>query len=347
MARTSAGLDIVLRLMDGRLSGAALQTALASPEILGYWKEILKTKELLALLACPTSLAAIMASTTAFSNLLDIAGASLAASDTATALISNTPAAIFTVVSSTTYLNLWQNTPANKTRMQARVNALGSKLCRVSQTTPGTYNLTIPAGGILAYSYFVGAGGGTGEHAGSGGAGVSGYGGSGGELKFGMVTSGLPAAGANLEYIVGAAANNSSITGGVTALAGGSSGTGPGTTTGGTIYDTAPSTAIWQPNTGGLQGAAGGSRNSGGGAGGTGGTGISGAGGATQQPGTGIGSGGGGGHSHPSFGGFGSAASDPSCGGGGGGYSSESGGTARPGGAGAPGTDTLYYIKAA
>ncbi|PIQ23669.1 hypothetical protein COW64_22990 [bacterium (Candidatus Blackallbacteria) CG18_big_fil_WC_8_21_14_2_50_49_26] len=311
--RSFTGLDIVFRLLNGTLSGENLEEALTTEAdlYLGPWNEVLKARELNALLNSPTALAAMFASETAFAQLLDIAGAEMAASDSATELISNTSSAILTVVTNTSYLNLWQNVSENKTRLQARVNAGGSKLKRWNYTANGTWDIAALTSGLAAYSYFVCGEGGQGAASQSGSA--SGRGGSGAEAKWGQVTTGLP----NTNQTITVGTGNTTIGALHTALqgndatAGTGNNTGPGTTGGAAIYDADPQNAIWQANTGTKQGSYGGyglPAASTGVAGGPGGPGLSGAGGTCAGStfggtgGTGLCSGGAGGGSDTGFG---------------------------------------------
>lgn len=360
--RSYTGLDIVFKLLNGTLSGAALEEALTTDAALylGPWREVLKARELNALLNSPTALAAMFASETAFGQIFEIAGADMAASDTVTELISNTSAAIKLVVTTPTYLNYWNNTPANKTRLQARVNALGSKLLRWEFTASGTW--AVPVGGVVALSVFAQGGGGNGGASGNSGAAQTGGGGSGGESKAISATTGLPVS--NQSVTVGAAVNTSSFGSLITAAAGatGATGTGGvavgGGSDSGTIYDSAPLTAIWQHTAskqGGSGGAAQGSNSDFDGvAGGSGLAGSGGAGGLNDggsalggAAGTGLGSGGGSGAGiYPSGAGAsgGSAASaNTGCGGGGGGASSS---TTASGGSGGSGLVVVYAVAA-
>jgi hypothetical protein len=342
-------------ILADKITSAELETELANSG--GAWKSMLRSRHIQILLANPASLAIVLGSETAFADLLDLAGPELAASDAATEIISNTSSAIFAVVTDTDYLNLWQAVPANKSRLQARVNAGGSKLIRVEYTTPGTHNYTVPAGGLLALAAAINGGGGPGASAGGS---QGGKGGTGAVFKTQAWTTGIPAAGGNIEVVVGSSGQNTSITTFLTALAGNTGGNGPGSLTGpgstsGTIFDTDPSNAIWQPTTTEQQGASGGGGavtgstdpGSAGTAGisGSGGSAGSGGGGGGGQ-GTGLCSGGGGGGrgGAGSHGTNGTAATAPGCGGGGGGSGDVTSGS---GGAGGPGKATLYGVKAA
>ncbi len=360
--RTFTGVDIVFRLLNGTLSGAQLETALTTDAALylGPWIEVLKAVELNALINSPTALTAMFGSSTALSNLFDIAGAELAASDTATELISNTSSAILTVVTTPAYLDYWNNTPANKARMVARINASGSKLVRTAFTSSGTW--TLPVGGVVGFSAFAQGGGGNGGASGNSGQANAGGGGSGGESKSISLTSGLPVG--NLTITIGTAGAVSTVGAILSAAAGATGATGGGTsatgggTDSGTIYDTDPANAIWQ-HTASKQGASGGVATGSNGdfdgyAGGNGLTGAGGAGGLNDSgsalggaAGTGFGSGGGGGS------GFwpgaaavtaGSAAS-ANTGSGGGGAGASASATAS-GGAGGTGYIVVYAVKA-
>lgn len=360
--RTFTGVDIVFRLLNGTLSGAQLETALTTDAALylGPWIEVLKAVELNALINSPTALAAMFASNTALSNLLDIAGAELAASDTATELISNTSSAILTVVTTPAYLDYWNNTPANKARMQARINASGSKLVRTAFTSSGTW--TLPVGGVVGFSAFAQGGGGNGGASGNSAAAQSGGGGSGGESKAISITSGLPVA--NQTITIGTAGAVSTVGAILSAAAGvtGQTGTGAavsgGGTDSGTIYDTDPANAIWQ-HTASKQGASGGAATGStgdfdGNAGGNGLTGTGGAGGLNDggsalggAAGTGFGSGGGSGSGFWPGGAAvtAGAAASANTGSGGGGAGASASATAS-GGAGGTGYIVVYAVKA-
>lgn len=358
--RSFTGVDIVFRLLNGTLSGAQLETALTTDAALylGPWIEVLKAVELNALLNSPTALAAMFASATAFSNILDTAGAQLAASDTATELISNTSSAILTVVTNPTYLNYWNNTPANKTRMQARINASGSKLVRTAFTSSGTW--TLPVGGVVGFAAFAQGGGGNGGASNNSGQANSGGGGSGGESETISITTGLPVA--NQTVTVGGAATASSVGALITAAAGVTGNTGGGAavsgggTTSGTIYDTDPANAIWQ-HTASKQGASGGAATGSnadfdGNAGGAGLTGSGGAGGLNDggsalggAAGTGFGSGGGSGSGiYPSGAGAGNGSAASANTGSGGGGAGASASTTGSGGAGGSGYVVIYAV---
>lgn len=360
--RSYTGLDIVFRLLNGTLSGEDLEEALTTKAdlYLGPWNEVLKARELNALLNSPTALAAMFGSETAFAQLLDIAGAEMAASDSATELISNTSSAILTVVTNTSYLNLWQNVPANKSRLQARVNASGSKLLRWDFTASGTW--TVPGGGLVALSVFAVGGGGNGGAGNNSGAANAGAGGSGGESKTIVLTSGLPET--NQTVTVGGAAASSSFGAILSAAGGANGGTGTnaqttgGGTTSGTIYDTAPENGVFQPATASKQGGNGGAgfargSNSGGQAGVAGLTGSGGAAGVLSGSaggggaGSGYGSGGGSGAGiwpagAGASGGTGAAANS-GCGAGGSGASASTGSS---GGAGGTGRVVVYGVAA-
>lgn len=138
--QTSIGLDLTRRLLAGSMNAASLESALAHAGARGAWRLLLKSKELSLLLNHTAASAALFGSARAFSDLLLVAGPTLAASDVATERISNSAAAIQAVVSNPTYLAYWNSVPANKTRLQARVNASGSKLKRQVFTSAGTWN---------------------------------------------------------------------------------------------------------------------------------------------------------------------------------------------------------------
>jgi hypothetical protein len=366
--RTFTGLDLVRKLLKGDVSSADLETALTTNAdlYLGPWREILKSTELNALLTNVSALAAIFGSDAAFDDVMSLRGDLIASSDAITETISNTGALAYKVLTNADYLDFWYTVPANKTRLSNRVNAVGSKIKRVSQLSAGGFNYTTPAGGILALAYGIVAGGGGGAAA-QGGGGYGGQGGSGGESIFGQYTTPI-AGGVNVAYTVGSAASTSQITlpsGAITATAGvtgtpgltsASENPAVGTNTG-TVFDSDLPNAIWQPNTGKKQGGKGGrcEKNSAPAQTSTPGTaGIFGAGGAaganatpiSGRAGTGIGSGGGGGPGASNNSGVGQASTSPGCGGGGGGWTSASGGTPQAGGAGYQGAAWIYVIEA-
>jgi len=343
-------------ILANKISGSELE-ALLTGGYLGTWKNLLKSRDLSILLKNPTSLASLFASATAFGALLDLEGAELAGSDAATETISNTSAGILLIVTTPAYLDLWQTVPANKSRLQARINAGGSKLRKAVYTSSDTW--IAPGTPIVGMSGSAVGGGGNGSY-GSWDSGYarSGGGGSGAGVETKSATSGLPTS--NQTITVGSAAATSSIGSFLTAAAGANGTWGGGAATGGgsdsgTIYDTDLVNAIWQPNTASKRGGNGGapwgySGNTNGNAGSAGLTGSGGAAG-TQNgssctgagQGTGIASGGGSGATiYPSggTGAYGFHASDPGCGGGGG------SGVNSPysGGNGAPGLAVKHWI---
>jgi len=286
---------MVFRLLAGTLSGADLETALTTDAALylGPWREVLKAREFNALLNSSVALTAMLSSETCFIQLLDFVGQELAASDQITEIISNTSSLIKAVVTNTSYLNLWQNTPANKTRLLARVNASGSKLKRWVFTANGTWDIEALPDGLAAYSFFICGAGGAG---GNSQAGIgSGRGGSGSEAKWGQITSGLPVS--NQSITVGASGNTvigSALHEALAGISGSVFGTannfGPGTTSGTAIFDSDPQNAVWQSSTGTRQGGYGGGAVQAaapGFAGGIGEAGISGSGGTCASPGSG------------------------------------------------------------
>ncbi len=351
-------------LLGGYIDSTALETALTTnDQFAGAWKRLLRSGTAKALIASPASFDIIAGSATAFGQLLELSGAQLAASDSATEAISNNSTAIKTVVTNSTYLNLWNNVPANKTRLQARINASGSKLKRQEWTSSGTW--TAPGTPIVALSIFAVGGGGNGGNGGWNGgstAGEAGAGGSGAESATHSATSSLPTT--NQTVTVGTAAVASSFGSFLTADPGVSGTKGGSTTSGGgsdvsSIYDQIPSAAIWQPNTASKQGGNGGNGgSSGGNVGGTAGlVGLSGTGGAagtvaggpsatTAGGGSGIGSAGGSGAIiYPAGAGAANGASvgagNYGCGGGGG--SGTAG--ASNGGTGSDGIVIAYWVE--
>lgn len=348
-------------LLGGYIDSTALETALTTnDQFAGAWKRLLRSGTAKALIASPASFDIIAGSATAFGQLLELSGAQLAASDSATEAISNNSTAIKTVVTNSTYLNLWNNVPANKTRLQARINASGSKLKRQEWTSSGTW--TAPGTPIVALSIFAVGGGGNGGAGGNAGSAQAGCGGSGAESKTVVLTSSLPVS--NQTVTVGSSTAASSFGSIATASAGvnGGTGTNAQTTGGGTdsgsIYDTSPTTAIFQPTNASKQGGVGGAGFSNtsnfngqtGGAGltGSGGSGGSSAGGSALGggAGTGFGSGGGSGSGIWPSGaaaGSGSAASANTGSGGGGGGASAS--TTGAGSLGGSGLVIAYWVE--
>lgn len=353
-------------LLGGYIDSTALETALTTnDQFAGAWKRLLRSGTAKALIASPASFDIIAGSATAFGQLLELSGAQLAASDSATEAISNNSTAIKTVVTNSTYLNLWNNVSANKTRLQARINASGSKLKRQEWTSSGTW--TAPGTPIVALSIFAVGGGGTGASGGWNGGSTqaeSGGGGSGAESATKSATTSLPTT--NQTVTVGLWASTSSFGSFLTAAAGqngirptsGSAQAVGGGSDVGTIYDTDPENAIWQPATANKKGGSGGvafagSYNSNGFAGASGLTGGGGAGGTqngsscTQaNNGTGLGSGGGSGaFIYPSGAGAANGASvgagNYGCGGGGG--SGTAG--ASNGGTGSDGIVIAYWVE--
>lgn len=324
--RSFTGLDLCLKLLSGAISSAQLEAALSDPLYLGPWRELMIATELNALLNNPTALNVIFGSPTAFGGLLDRAGHVLAASDVSTEIISNNSNAILTVVSNADYLDYWNSVPANKSRLQARVNAPGSKIKAHNFTTVGTHTLTLPAGYKAVQSLLVGAGGkgSYGDQYFSGGSNYqvsSGPGGGGGEVKTrAFYGEDLPPPG-DITITIGVNANTT-FGGYLTAIKGGNATGGDGTQSsftnpiagigGGTdsnqseIY-TDVANEVWQPATASKKGGYGGgsvgtSWISGApiGNGQAGGHGITGTGGGTAGassnpggPGTSIGAGGG------------------------------------------------------
>lgn len=335
-----------LKLLSGAISSAQLEADLSDPLYLGPWRELMKSTELSALLNNATALNAIFGSPTAFSGLLDRAGHVLAASDVSTEIISNNSNAILTVVSNADYLNYWNSVPANKARLQSRVNAVGSKIKRVQYTSSGTW--VLPVEGILALGFF---GVGAGSSGGTGGVGGSGYGGGGGEAKWGFITESLPVS--NVAVTV-ASNQNSSFGSFFVADKSNSSQTGGGSDSGDSIYETSWSDSIFQIKTGSKKGGNGGAMQSSNAQSGySGSPGFSGSGGSGGtyssgysyggNPGTGIGSGGGSGAAGGAYGQYaGNPASIPNYGSGGGGGAGN--GTSTAGGAGCSGVLVINYI---
>lgn len=258
-------------LLGGYIDSAALETALTTnDQFAGAWKRLLRSGTAKALIASTTAFTIIAGSATAFGQLLELSGTQLAASDSATEAISNNSTAIKTVVTNSIYLNLWNNVPANKTRLQARINASGSKLKRQEWTSSGTW--TAPGTPIVALSVFaVGSGGSGGVGGWNGGstAGEAGSGGSGAESATKSATTSLPITNQTITVASGAAATSSfgsflTAAGGVTGSKGGSTTSGGGSDVS-SIYDITPSSAIWQPNTASKQGGNGGNGGSSGG----------------------------------------------------------------------------------
>lgn len=346
-------------ILNGQITGPELDSLIAG----GYggtWKALLKSRDLSILLANLSSLSALFASASAFSILLDLNGAELAASDEATETISNTSASALAVVTNPEYLDLWWTVPANKTRLQNRINQSGSKLLRWDFTASGTW--TVPGGGLVALSIFAVGGGGNGGAGNNSGAANAGAGGSGGESKTIVLTSGLPET--NQTVTVGGAAAASSFGAILSAAGGANGGTGTnaqttgGGTTSGTIYDTAPENGVFQPATASKQGGNGGAgfahgSNSGGQAGVAGLTGSGGAAGVLS----GSAGGGGAGSGYGSGGGSGAgiwpagagasggtaATANSGCGAGGSGASASTGSS---GGAGGTGRVVVYGVAA-
>lgn len=357
---------IAALLLGGNISSANLETKLTTDDAwLGAWRALLKSGTSKALIANTTAFGIIAGSNTAFGELITAAGTQLAASDSATIAISNDSNAIKTVVTNQTYLDFWNTVPANKARLQARINASGSKLKRQVWTSSGTW--TAPVTPIVALSVFAIGGGGTGASGGWNGGSTqaeSGGGGSGAESATKSATTSLPTT--NQTVTVGLWASTSSFGSFLTAAAGqngirptsGSAQAVGGGSDVGTIYDTDPENAIWQPATANKKGGSGGvafagSYNSNGFAGASGLTGGGGAGGTqngsscTQaNNGTGLGSGGGSGafiYPYGAGAANGLTAFAPNYGSGGGGGS----GTAilSAGGTGAPGLVVAYWVE--
>lgn len=246
-------------LLGGNITSVQLESAITTNDSFnGAWKRLLRSGTIKSLIANTTAFGIIAGSATAFGDLLTIAGTQLAASDSATTAISNDSNAIKTVVTSATHLNLWNNVPANKTRLQARINASGSKLKRQVWKTSGTW--TAPVTPIVALSVFAIGGGGNGGNGGwDGGStrGEAGSGGSGAEASTKSATTSLPTT--NQTVTVGSAAAASSFGSFLTAAAGVSGSKGGSTTSGGgsdvsSIYDSDLENAIYQPTTASKQG---------------------------------------------------------------------------------------------
>lgn len=344
-------------ILSGQITGPDLDNLILNQGYAGTWKNLLKSRDLSILLANPSSLSALFASAAAFSLLLDLEGAELAGSDAATETISNTSSGILLIVTTPTYLNLWQTVPANKSRLQARINAGGSKLRKAIYTSSDTW--IAPGTPIVGMAGSAVGGGGNGSY-GSWDSGYarSGGGGAGGAVETKSATSGLPTT--NQTITVGSAASSSSIGSFLTSAAGQNGTWGGGTAIGGgsdtgTIYDTDLVNAIWQPNTASKKGGNGGapwaySGNANGIAGSAGLTGSGGAAGTqngssctSAYEGDGIASGGGSGATiYPSgaSGAGGRHASGYGCGAGGGSGVSAS----YAGGNGAPGLNVVHWI---
>lgn len=350
-------------LLGGYIDSAALETALTTNDaFLGAFNRLLKSGTVKALLSSSTAFGVIAGSTSAFAALLDQSGELLAASDSATTAISDNSNAIKTVVTNATYLNLWQNVPANKTRLQARINASGSKLKRQEWTSSGTW--TAPGTPIVALSVFAIGGGGNGGIGGWDGGSTraeTGSGGSGAESATKSATTSLPTT--NQTVTVGAVTAASSFGAFLTAAGGESGIKGTFYPAGGgsdvsAIYDTDFQNAIWQPNTASKRGGDGGwsfniTNNSNGNPGVAGLTGSGGAAGTqgggsavSAGAGSGAGSGGGGGAAIYPGGAAGAngasvGAGNYGCGGGGG--SGTSG--ASTGGTGGSGLVIAYWVE--
>lgn len=261
------GLRIAQLLLGNKITSSELETKLSTdPGFLGAWKSLLKTGAVKGLLASTVAFGIILSSETAFANLLDISGRELASSDSATEAISNNSIAIKTVVTNTAYLNLWQNVSANKARLQARVNATGSKLKRAIFSSSGTW--TKPAT-LVAFAYFLVGPGGTGAtpipYSGLYTRMGYGHGGAGGESKFGDLTSSLPTTSLTITITLGGSQTASTI-GAIVSSSSGENGNNAinsappvtGTTSGASCYDTDIENAIWQPQTGSVAGGDGG-----------------------------------------------------------------------------------------
>lgn len=258
-------------ILAGNITGPELDTYLNTSEGYKAWGVLLKSRNLPIIFRNPDALALLFASGVALTGLLEINGAALAASDSATEAIAASSGALLTIVSDASLLNLWANNTGNKARMEAQVNAPGSKLVRVDYTSNGSYTYTVPAEGLVALGYFLTGGGGKGGDAYA--SRWAGTGGSGAEAVYGFITSGLPAGGTDINTTIGFQNQSSTITGIVTAAAGvqGSSSYGDspgsnlnlggGSDTGATPFDTDPLNALWQSNTGTRQGGRGGGRS--------------------------------------------------------------------------------------
>lgn len=367
MAGSFTAQEIARALINGNLTGAELETLVTSGTMaatyLGACRDLFTSGTMNAILNSQVGFTSLVGSATLLPYLLNSRGADIAASDNATACITTVPAAMAAIVDSTTFLDFWISVAENRTRLSNRVNASGSVLVRQQFTENGTY--TVPEGGLLRLSYFVIGPGGNGGSSFDGRF-YNGTGGSGGGASFGTVSPGsIPAAGENIIITVPTSAGSNATIGAFATGASGNNGIsntssapnvpGGGSTSGSSCYDTAVTTAVYQPNTGTRMGGMGGgvinvSTGSNGTAGLTGSGGIAGgtngggAGGGTA--GTGYGSGGGAGQGNPSSSfkdGQSAAATDYGSGGGG---ASGAGVIDGTGGTGAGGLAIIYGVKA-
>lgn len=364
MSGSLTGTRLLQAILNGELTGAELVSLLSSDPLTykGPWREFIKTGGASKVFSVnPDALSVALADEWAAGVLLSRYADLIAASTPLTnALTANGPALVIALTTKA-YLDLWQNTPANKTRLQNRINVSGSCLIRHVYDTAGTHTWTHPTGGILALSVSGGGGGGAG-----GGTSADGDGGSGAQFKANQFTSGLPSTDVTVTVGVGTVAGTKdSSFGAVITFTGGTNGdqsvgapAGPGSNSG-TFYDTALKTAIWHPGETEKKGGDGGSAVSGIASGNPGAAGLTGSGGAGGggtngsiggSAGTGYGSGGGsgafGGGTTPAPGAGTSAVSTDHGSGGGGGSDNAGGSPPGAGGDGAPGLVVAHAVTA-
>jgi len=344
-------------LLSGEINGAGLQGALENGGFLGAWYSLLKSRDIEELLRSQTSLDSIFGSAIALESVLAVNGAAFAASDSATAALAASSSAMIAIVSDTSLLNLWNNVPANKTRLQTLINQSGSCLVRYEITSGPNWS---PPDGEIQYAsaLIIGAGG----NGGQGAWGTAGGGGGGGAGQTRTFT--LPGGIANSSHSLTIGSNSDTVifsqtaTAGTNGLTNTTGGTGGGSDSG-SIYDAAPATAIFQPNTASKKGPNGGNGGGSPGASGSAGTaGLSGTGGSggASSSGGGAGSGlasSGGGGAYPNFtsggnGGSGAGGSAYGCGGGGGSVNTTgSSFNFGPGGSGRQGVIYIYGVLGA
>lgn len=320
-----------------KITGPQLDAYLNTSQGLKAWRVLLNSRSLSLIFNKPSALVLLFESGVAIGDLLSINGAALAASDSATEAICKSGSALLTIVSDDSLLNLWNDVPSNKTRMNNQINAPGSKIVRAEQTSTGEF--VIPAGAI-AFSYFAVGSGGNG-HQGTRVEYGGGKGGSGAESKWGFITSSIPSS-IQITFNTPGSGFTQSVFGSLFTLENGVNGgawrnsdpvSGRGTNSGVATYDTDFRNSLFQPYNGSKKGGDGagvGGGNRAGWNGSVGAFGAGGLGGQSDSPytrggeaGSGCGSGGGSGayvsSGTISTGGESAGASDYGCGGGGGG----------------------------
>jgi hypothetical protein len=369
LVRASA---LYVGLTTGSIDSTTLQLELVKANTVAALKTLLQHRTLKTkIFASDTALTALAASNTAVDTIMsDLptfnsvfannaavdklinhsnSGPKIAGNDTYTQRACSVGRAAWNIVANSSAFNYWKGTPANYVRLQAQVNAAGSKLKSQLFTASGNWTPVNP----LAVAALAIGGGGTGGKGGDGSFSYQGSGGQGAEAATYVNTSSVPASAAITVGAggVGIDANGGSSSFGalLTAVGGATNNGNNGTTTNGgvaSMTDTNFQTAVWQLSAMRQKGGA--ATQAGSWPGATGGTTPANYAG-TPTAGTGICAGGG----NSNLAGFsgsvaqqGANAVAPNYGSGGGGSAQANIANGRAGGNGAPGCVMVYWVEA-